>query len=60
VRSPVGAHHARQALTMTRSPPSTWAVPASATELYTALDRHTAEGHVQLVSEESVSGRVRR
>ena len=28
--------------------------------LYTALDRLTAEGHVQLVSEESVGGRVRR
>jgi len=28
--------------------------------LYTALDRLTAEGHVRLVSEESVGGRVRR
>lgn len=28
--------------------------------LYTALDRLTAEGHVQFVSEESVGGRVRR
>ena len=28
--------------------------------LYTALDRLTAEGHVHLVSEESVGGRVRR
>jgi DNA-binding PadR family transcriptional regulator len=28
--------------------------------LYTALDRLTAEGHVQLVGEESVGGRVRR
>lgn len=28
--------------------------------LYTALDRLTAEGHVQLVSEETVAGRVRR
>src|SRR5713226_6742092 len=28
--------------------------------LYTALDRLTAEGHVRLVSEEIVSGRVRR
>ena len=28
--------------------------------LYTALDRLTAEGHVELVSEELVSGRVRR
>ena len=28
--------------------------------LYTALDRLTAEGHVQLVSEERVGGRVRR
>jgi DNA-binding PadR family transcriptional regulator len=28
--------------------------------LYTALDRLTAEGHVELVSEESVGGRVRR
>src|SRR3984957_1880401 len=28
--------------------------------LYTALDRLTAEGHVQLVSEESVGGRIRR
>jgi len=28
--------------------------------LYTALDRLTAEGHVQLISEESVAGRVRR
>jgi DNA-binding PadR family transcriptional regulator len=28
--------------------------------LYTALDRLTAEGHVELVSEENVGGRVRR
>jgi PadR family transcriptional regulator, regulatory protein PadR len=28
--------------------------------LYTALDRLTAEGQVQLVSEETVAGRVRR
>jgi PadR family transcriptional regulator PadR len=28
--------------------------------LYTALDRLTADGHVQLVSEETVGGRVRR
>jgi DNA-binding PadR family transcriptional regulator len=28
--------------------------------LYTALDRLTAEGHVGLVSEETVAGRVRR
>src|ERR1700744_4271380 len=28
--------------------------------LYTALDRLTAEGHVRLVSEETVGGRVRR
>ncbi len=28
--------------------------------LYTALDRLTAEGHVELVSEEKVGGRVRR
>jgi len=28
--------------------------------LYTALDRLTAEGHVEMVSEESVGGRVRR
>jgi len=28
--------------------------------LYTALDRLTAEGHVELVSEETVGGRVRR
>ena len=28
--------------------------------LYTALDRLTAEGHVRLVSEETVAGRVRR
>jgi PadR family transcriptional regulator, regulatory protein PadR len=28
--------------------------------LYTALDRLTAEGHVRLVSEEIVAGRVRR
>ena len=28
--------------------------------LYTALDRLTAEGHVELVSEETVSGRMRR
>ena len=28
--------------------------------LYTALDRLTAEGHVRLVSEELVAGRVRR
>lgn len=28
--------------------------------LYTALDRLTAAGHVELVSEESVGGRVRR
>jgi PadR family transcriptional regulator PadR len=28
--------------------------------LYTALDRLTAEGHVVLVSEETVAGRVRR
>jgi PadR family transcriptional regulator PadR len=28
--------------------------------LYTALDRLTAEGHVQLVSEQTVGGRVRR
>src|SRR5215471_8979334 len=28
--------------------------------LYTALDRLTAEGHVQLVSEAIVNGRVRR
>jgi len=28
--------------------------------LYTALDRLTAEGHVQLVSEERVDGRLRR
>jgi DNA-binding PadR family transcriptional regulator len=28
--------------------------------LYTALDRLTAEGHVQLVAEETVAGRVRR
>jgi len=28
--------------------------------LYTALDRLTAEGHVELVSEERVAGRVRR
>ena len=28
--------------------------------LYTALDRLTADGHVQLVSEEMVGGRVRR
>ena len=28
--------------------------------LYTALDRLTAEGHVQLVSEERFDGRVRR
>jgi PadR family transcriptional regulator len=28
--------------------------------LYTALDRLTAEGHVELVSEETVAGRVRR
>jgi PadR family transcriptional regulator len=28
--------------------------------LYTALDRLTAEGHVELVSEERVDGRVRR
>jgi DNA-binding PadR family transcriptional regulator len=28
--------------------------------LYTALDRLTAEGHVELVSEERVGGRVRR
>jgi PadR family transcriptional regulator, regulatory protein PadR len=27
---------------------------------YTALDRLTADGHVQLVSEETVGGRVRR
>ncbi len=28
--------------------------------LYTALDRLTADGHVQLVSEETVGGRIRR
>jgi PadR family transcriptional regulator, regulatory protein PadR len=28
--------------------------------LYTALDRLTAEGHVELVSEETVGGRLRR
>ena len=28
--------------------------------LYTALDRLTADGHVELVSEETVAGRVRR
>src|ERR1700750_507893 len=28
--------------------------------LYTALDRLTADGHVRLVSEETVAGRVRR
>lgn len=28
--------------------------------LYTALDRLTAEGYVQLISEEMVSGRIRR
>jgi PadR family transcriptional regulator, regulatory protein PadR len=28
--------------------------------LYTALDRLTAEGHVRLVGEETVAGRVRR
>jgi PadR family transcriptional regulator, regulatory protein PadR len=28
--------------------------------LYTALDRLTAEGHIRLVSEETVAGRVRR
>jgi DNA-binding PadR family transcriptional regulator len=28
--------------------------------LYTALDRLTAEGHVELVSEERVGGRIRR
>jgi PadR family transcriptional regulator PadR len=28
--------------------------------LYTALDRLTADGHVQLVSEEMVAGRLRR
>jgi DNA-binding PadR family transcriptional regulator len=28
--------------------------------LYTALDRLTAEGHVELVSEETVGGRIRR
>jgi PadR family transcriptional regulator, regulatory protein PadR len=28
--------------------------------LYTALDRLTADGHVRLVSEETVGGRVRR
>jgi DNA-binding PadR family transcriptional regulator len=28
--------------------------------LYTALDRLTADGHVELVSEETVGGRVRR
>jgi PadR family transcriptional regulator len=28
--------------------------------LYTALDRLTAEGHVELVSEETVGGRMRR
>ncbi len=28
--------------------------------LYTALDRLTADGHVQLVSEETVGGRLRR
>ena len=28
--------------------------------LYTALDRLTAEGHVELVSEENVGGRLRR
>jgi DNA-binding PadR family transcriptional regulator len=28
--------------------------------LYTALDRLTAEGHVELVSEQAVAGRVRR
>jgi PadR family transcriptional regulator, regulatory protein PadR len=28
--------------------------------LYTALDRLTAEGHVRLVSEELIAGRVRR
>jgi PadR family transcriptional regulator, regulatory protein PadR len=28
--------------------------------LYTALDRLTTDGHVQLVSEETVAGRIRR
>lgn len=28
--------------------------------LYTALDRLTADGHVELVSEETVAGRIRR
>jgi DNA-binding PadR family transcriptional regulator len=28
--------------------------------LYTALDRLSADGHVQLVSEETVAGRIRR
>ena len=28
--------------------------------LYTALDRLTADGHVELVSEETVGGRIRR
>ena len=28
--------------------------------LYTALDRLTADGHVRLVSEETVAGRIRR
>lgn len=28
--------------------------------LYTALDRLTADGHIQLVSEETVGGRIRR
>jgi PadR family transcriptional regulator, regulatory protein PadR len=28
--------------------------------LYTALDRLTADGHIELVSEETVGGRVRR
>lgn len=28
--------------------------------LYTALDRLTAEGHVELVSDETVGGRIRR
>ena len=35
-------------------------VRLAAGTLYTALDRLTAEGHVRLVGEETVGGRVRR
>ena len=54
-----GPLHGYAIIQRTKELSGSWVRLATGT-LYTALDRLTAEGHVELVREEIVNGRVRR